>query len=84
MLQITDYLHGCSRINSKNTILVTFDATGLYNNIPHAFGLEALSCWIEKHHGSLEERFNKQFVLELARLILENNNCNLMMNFFYK
>ena len=36
--------------------------------------MEALSYWIDKRPGSLHERFNKQFVLESKRLILENNN----------
>ena len=43
--------------------------------ILHAHEVEALSCWIDKHPGSLHEWFNKQFVSESTRLILENSNC---------
>ena len=65
----------CPRVNSENTILATFEVISLYTNILHAYELEALSYWIDKHPGSLHKRFSKQFVLESARLILENNNC---------
>ena len=70
-----DFLEPCSRVNNENTILATFDVMRLYIYIPHAYGLEALSYWIDKPPGSLHERFSKQFVLESARLILENSNC---------
>ena len=53
-----DFLERCSRVNNENTILPTFDV---------AYGLEGLSSWIDKHHGSLHERFSRQFLLELAR-----------------
>ena len=72
----------CSTVNSKNTILATFDIISLYTNILHAYGLEALSYWIDKHRGSLKERFCKQFVLESARLILKNNKCKFNDEFF--
>ena len=65
----------CPRVNNENTILATFEVISLYTNILHAYELEALSYWIDKHPGSLHKRFSKQFVLESARLILENNNC---------
>ena len=64
------------------TILATFDVVDLYTNIPHAYGLEALYYQIDKHPGSLHERFNKEFVLESVTLILENNNCKLNDDFF--
>ena len=53
------------------TVLATFDVVNLYTNIPHAY--EALSYWIDERPSSLHERFNKQFVFESERLILENN-----------
>ena len=54
----------------------------LYTNLPHGYGLEALSYWIDKHPGSLQERFNKQFFLESATLILKNNNRKFNDKFF--
>ena len=50
-----DFLERCSRVNNENTILATFDVIGLYTNIPHAYRLEALSYWIDKHPGSFHE-----------------------------
>ena len=62
-----DFSERCSRVNNEKTILATFDITSLYINILHAYGLEDLSYWIDKHPGSLHERFNKQFVSESAK-----------------
>ena len=57
MLEITKILYG--RVNNKNTILATFEVIRFYTNILHAHELEALSYWIDKHAGSLHERFSK-------------------------
>ena len=69
-----DFLSKCSRENYEDTLLVTFDVVSLYTNIPHTFGLEALDYWLENHPESLHARFNKEFVLECAKFILQNNN----------
>ena len=82
MLKIADFLERCSKGNNENTILVTFDVISLYTNNAHAYGLEVLSYWIDKHPGNLHGKFNKKFVLESARLILENNNCKFNNEFF--
>ena len=81
---IIDFLDRCSRVNHENTILATFDAVSKYTNIPHAYGLEALSYWINKHPGSLHEIFNKQFVLESTKRIIKTITVNLMMSFLFK
>ena len=70
-----DFLKKCSRVNNENTILVTFDVTSLYTNIPHDYGLQAIAYWIELYPDSLNLRFSKDFVLEGIKIILENNNC---------
>ena len=46
-----------------------FDIVNLYTNIPHTFGLEALDYWLKKIQESLYLIFNKEFVLECAKLI---------------
>ena len=38
-----DFLRKCSRKNNDTTTLVTFDVKSLYTNIPHNYGLEAIS-----------------------------------------
>ena len=79
-----DFLSKCSRENYEDTLLVTFDVVNLYTNMPHTFGLEALDYWLENHPESLHARFNKEFVLECAKFILQNNNMkfnnDLIMN----
>ena len=53
---------------------MTFDVVNLYTNIPHTFGLEVLGYWLENHPESLHARFNKEFVLECTKFILQINN----------
>ena len=69
-----DFLSKYSRENYEDTLLVTFDVVNLYTKLPHTFGLEALDYWLENHPESLHARFNKEFVLECAKFILQNNN----------
>ena len=49
---------------------------GLYSNIPHEYGLEAIEYWLDKFPESLNPRFSKEFLLESVKFILENNNLN--------
>ena len=41
---------------SKDTILASFDVVNLYSNIPHEYGLEAISYWIE----NIQRPFQKE------------------------
>ena len=59
-----------------------FDIVNLYTNIPHTFGLEALDYWLKKIQESLYLIFNKEFVLECAKLIWQNNNMKLKNEFY--
>ena len=52
-----------------------FDVVNLYINIPHTSGLE-------NHPKSLHARFNKEFVLECAAFILQNNNMKFSNEFY--
>ena len=64
-----DFLSKCSRENYEDTLLVTLDLVNiLYINIPYTFGQEVLDYWLESH------QFNKEFVLECTKIILQNNN----------
>ena len=69
-----DFLSKISRENYEDTLLVTFDVVILYTNIPHTFELEALDYWLENYPESSHARSNKEFVLECAKFILQNNN----------
>ena len=54
----------------ENAILVTFDVVGLYSNIPHEEGLEALRVYLEQRE---DKSVSTQSLLDLARIVLENN-----------
>ena len=68
--------------NYEDTLLVTFDVLNLYTNIPHTFRLEVLDYWLENHSESLHARFNKEFVLEFANFMLQNNNMKFNNEFY--
>ena len=68
-----DILRYIPRQVSKDTILASFDVVNLYSNIPHEYGLEAISYWIEKYPEALPERINKEFIMKGLKFILENN-----------
>ena len=61
---------------------MTLDVVNLCTNIPHTFGLEALDYWLKNHPKSLYARFNKEFLLECAELILQNNNMKFNNEFY--
>ena len=59
-----------------------FHAHNLYTNIPHTFGLEALDYCLENHPESFHSRFKKEFVLECAKFVLQNNNTKFYNEFY--
>ena len=61
---------------------MTFDVVNLYTNILHTFGLEALDYWLDNHSESLHARFNKEFVLECAKIFLRYNNTKFNNEFY--
>ena len=77
-----DFLAKCSCGNKCDIILTTFDVVGLYSNIPHEYGLEAIECWLDKFTEYLHPRFPMEFVLESVKFILENNNLNFDNEYF--
>ena len=70
-----DFWRKCSRKINNTITLVTFDVKSLYASVPHNYGLEAISFWIEKDPDLLRFRFSKGFLLESIKIILENSNC---------
>ena len=68
-----DFLNYIPTRVSKETILVSFDVTSLYTNIPHNLGIEAIEYWITKHPEQYLQRFPKEFIVEGLRIVLENN-----------
>ena len=68
-----DFLNKCSRFSNQNTILATFDITSLYTNIPHEYGIEAISYWIDTYPDTINSRFPKGFIIEGLLFVLENN-----------
>ena len=46
---------------------------GLYTNIPHTFGLEAVSYFLLKYEQDIHSRFNIPFMLESINFLIKNN-----------
>ena len=58
---IVDFLNTIPE-NNPESILVSFDVTSLYSNIPLDLGLTAIKCWIDKYPDLLHERFSKDLI----------------------
>ena len=58
-----------------NTEKVTFDVKSLYTSIPKEYGLKALGYFLTTFEEDMNSRFNDQFALDDADLILNNNLC---------
>ena len=68
-----DFLNYLPKTVPESTILLSFDVTSLYTNINHELGVKAMEYWINKHPGSLNPRFSKEFIIDSILLILTNN-----------
>ena len=77
-----DFLSKCSRENYEDTLLVTFGVVNLYTNALYTFRLETLDYWLENHSENLHARFKKEFALEYAKFILQNNNKKISNEFY--
>ena len=70
-----DFLNKCDRNTNGNTVIATFEVVGLYPNIPHTFGMEAVRYFLLKLKEDNHLRFNIPFILESIDFILKNNTC---------
>ena len=59
-----------------------FDVVGLYSNIRHEYGLEAIEYWLGKFLESLLPRFSKELVFESVKFVLENTNLKFDNEYF--
>ena len=50
------------------------DIESLYTSRPTEFGLEAIEYWIMRKRDLIQQRFTTEFILELIKFILKNNN----------
>ena len=66
----------------SNILVVTFDVTNQYSNIPHELGKQTISFWIDTYSETLQSRFNKWFIIDDIELI-PNNNSFLINNLNY-
>ena len=70
-----DFLNKCDRNTDRNTVIATFDVVGLYTNIPHTFGMDAVRYFLLKYKEDIHPRFNIPFILESIDFISKNNTC---------
>ncbi|XP_029648933.1 uncharacterized protein LOC115222773 [Octopus sinensis] len=57
----------------EGTLLVSFDVVNLYTNIPHDYGIEAITFRLEKYPEAIPGRINHSFIIEALKFILLNN-----------
>lgn len=53
--------------------IITCDVVNLYSNIDHALAKNAVNYWLDQHPELIENRFNKNLLLECIDLVLKNN-----------
>ena len=70
-----NFLNKCGRIANGNVVIATFDVVGLYTNILHTFGLEAVRYFLLKYKEDIHPRFKILVILESIDFILKNNIC---------
>ena len=61
-----DFLRKLPREITKECDLYSFDITSLYTNIEHDLGINALKYYIDKFRGDIQDRFTKEFIIELS------------------
>ena len=79
-----DFLKKCKRSLTKNSNLVSFDATSLYTNMPQELGLKVIEYWLDYYHELIHSRFNKSFILKAIKLFLKNNHFVFNKKFFHQ
>ena len=78
----TDFLRKIPTSVNNNTLLVSFDIISLYSNINHELGLEALDFWINQHTSHIPPRFDKTFIFDAMKFILEHNTFKFNDEFY--
>ena len=58
---------------NPNSELISVYVVSLYTNIPHDFGISAITFWLENKRNIGQHRFSKEFILETVKFILDRN-----------
>ena len=77
-----DFLDKLPRTTDRDSILLSFDVVSLYTNIPHDLGYRAIEFWLNKDDNILPIRFNKSFIMEGLKIVLENNYFSFENDFY--
>ena len=67
------FLNKSRRTVKEDTTLVTFDVISLYTNIPHELGVDALQFFLNKYPETVDNRFNRDFIMKGMLFVLKNN-----------
>ena len=76
-----DFLKFIPHTVSEHTMLISFDIVSLYTNIPHDFGIEAISYWLDRYPEIIHDRFDKEFIVKGLELILKTTTFRLILYF---
>ncbi|XP_036357571.1 uncharacterized protein LOC118762697 [Octopus sinensis] len=68
-----DMLNYLPNTINEGTLLVSFDVVNLYTNIPHDYGIEAITFWLEKYSEGIPGRINHRLIIAALKFILLNN-----------
>ena len=79
-----DFLRHLPNQVDSNAKLVTLDVVNLYTNITTTLGLKALDFWIDNYRNEIDQRFNKEFLLEATEIVLKNNIFTFNGKYFHQ
>ena len=79
-----DFVRSFPKKISFKANLISCDIVSLYPSIPTELGIEALEYWIDRLRHRIPMRFSKQFILDLAKFVLENNFCRFGSEMFHQ
>ena len=77
-----DFLKKLTKNLDPNFTFLMCDIVSLYTSILHELGVRTLLYYITRYRKLLPIRFSKEFILETAKLVLENNNFILLEEMF--
>ena len=81
-----DFIERSHKQCTNDTLITTCDIKALYTNISHNLAYRAVEYWIDKIGNQIHtlQRFNKSFIMNGLKIILENNYFYINSYYFHQ
>ena len=54
---------------NEEALLISYDVTSVYTNIPHELGIEAVKYWMDKYPHMINSCFQHKFIIESLKIV---------------